>query len=58
MNCDFCFSKLLIYCILIVSELVVVVKFRYGVGLGDIDYGHAEYGNNMCFMSTNKQAIC
>ncbi len=43
-------------CILIVSK--VVVKFRYEVGLRDVQYGHAEQDINMCFISTNKQPIC
>ncbi len=39
-NYDFYLNKLLIFCLLIVSK--VVVKFRYGVGLRDLKYGHTE----------------
>ncbi len=52
---EFYLSKLLIWCLLIVSK--VVVNFRYGVGLRDLKYDHAEKGINMCFISTNKQLI-
>ncbi len=34
-----------------------VVKFRYGVQLRDLKYDHAESAINMCFISSNKQAI-
>ncbi len=39
-NYDFCFNKLLICCLLVVSK--VVVKFRYMLGLRDLEYGQAE----------------
>ncbi len=55
-NCDFCLDKFLICCLLIVSK--IVVKFRYGVGLRDLKYGHANLGITVCFISTNKQPIC
>ncbi len=38
-NYDFCL-KLLIWLLLIVSK---VIHFRYWVGLGMLEYGHAEY---------------
>ncbi len=41
-NYDVCL-KLLIYCLLIACKVVVVVKFRYWVGLWDAKYGHEEY---------------
>ncbi len=34
-----------------------VIKFRYGVELGDLKYDYAEQGINMYFISTNKQPI-
>jgi len=34
---------------------VVVVKFRYWVGLKYVEYGHAGLSINMWFISTNKQ---
>ncbi len=36
----FAFNKLMICSLLIVSK--VVVKYRYGVGLRDLEYGYAE----------------
>ncbi len=36
---DFCLNKLVICCLSIVRK--AVVKFRYGVGLMDLEYGHA-----------------
>ncbi len=44
----FSLNKLLIFCLLTVSK--VVVKFRYGGGLSDLKYGHAEQDINMCFI--------
>ncbi len=36
-------DKLIIHCLLVVSKGVVVVDmFRYGAGLRDLEYGHAE----------------
>ncbi len=56
---SFLLSKLIIYCLLIVSEVVVViVMFRHGIGLRDLEYGHALYVliNNQyaCNMHANK----
>ncbi len=43
------------FCLFVVSKVVVVVvKFRYWGGLTDLEYGHAEKGIIMCFISTNK----
>ncbi len=43
-NYDVCLNKLFIYCLLIACKVViVVVKFRYWVGLWDAKYGHEEY---------------
>ncbi len=39
-NYNFCLNKLLICCLIIVSN--VVVKFRYVVVLRDLKYGHVE----------------
>ncbi len=39
-NYDIYVNKILICCLLTVSK--VVVKFRYGIGLRDRKYGHAE----------------
>ncbi len=43
-NYDFCLKKLSIYCLLIACKVVVVVvKFRYWIGLWDAKSGHEEY---------------
>ncbi len=41
-NYDFCLNKLIICCITNLFVSNTVVKFRYGVGLRDQKYGHAE----------------
>ncbi len=53
---EFSLNQLLICCLLIFSN--VVIKFRYGLWLRGLKYGHAEWVINMCFISTNKQLIC
>ncbi len=42
LSINYSFDKLLIFCLVIVSK--VVVKFRYGVVLRDLKYGHVESG--------------
>ncbi len=43
-----------IWGLLIISKVVIKLRYR----LRDPKYGHAEYGINIYFISTNKQPIC